>query len=108
MNAGDQAAVPHVRRGMKFQLMGSTAWLALTLLTIGPARESRFQAAFLLLIAYGFVVDGWGYRANAATLAAARSVPPRWLPWVSGLSYALGSALAVYGLVFLWHPRVAP
>ena len=93
---------------MKFQLMGSTAWLALAVLTVGPARDNRFQAAFLLLIAYGFVVDGWNYRVNAATLAAAQSAPPRWLPWVSRLAYALGAVLAVYGLIFLWHPRVAP
>lgn len=108
MNAGDQGAVPHVRRGLKWQLMGSAAWLGLTLLLLAPARESRFQATFLLLIAVSFVLDGWGFRLNGAMLASGRSPVPTWLPWASRLSYTLGAALAVYGLVYLWRPDVAP
>jgi len=104
MNAGDQAAVPHVHRGMKYQLMGSGAWLALALLTLVSARENRFQAAFLLLIAFGFVLDGRGYRLNSVMLAAAQSPAPRWLPWVSRLSYTLGAVLGLVALLFLWRP----
>lgn len=103
MNAGDQAAVPHIRRGMKYQLMGSAAWLAPALLTVVPAPESRFQAAFLLLIAIGFVLDGRGYRLNSVILAAAQSPAPRWLPWLSRLSYTLGAVLALLAVVFLWR-----
>lgn len=108
MSAADQAVVPHVRRSLKYQLMTSAGSLGLALLMVGPARDNRFQSAFLLLIAFGLVLEGQGFRFAAVSLAAAQAPVPRWLPWASRLAYALGAVLAVYALVFLWHPQPAP
>jgi len=103
-----QAHVPFVHRGIKLQCVGFGLSLALTLLVVRPAQESRLQAALLLLIACGFLLDGRSLRLNGTMLAAAHLPSPRWIPWLSTLAYALGALLAVYSLVFLWHPRAVP
>ena len=96
------------RRGLRRQLIVMPLWLALAVLTAGPARNSRPQAGLLLLIGLGFLLDARGLRANGAVLAAAGAPQPSWIPWLSGLVFALGAVLCLAGLVFLWHPDTAP
>lgn len=108
MSAGQQPLALLVRRGIRYQLIGLCLSLALALLIAAPAREDRLQAALLLLVGVGFVLDGRLLRANGAVLAAAEPPRPPWIPWVSGLAFALGATLILAAVLFLWYPRAAP
>ena len=106
--SGGPPLVLLVRRGIRLQLTGMALSLALALLVAAPARASRLQAALLLFVGVGLVLDGRSLRTNGALLAAAEPPPPGWIPWVSGLAFAIGVALVLCALVFVRHPRAAP
>jgi len=108
MAAEHPPLVALVRRGIRLQLTGMALSLALVLLVAPPARTNRLQAALLLLVGIGFVLDGRSLRANGAVLGAAQSPSPAWIPWVSGLAFVFGAAVVLCGLVFVWHPGAAP
>jgi hypothetical protein len=108
MSAGQQPLAPVVRRGIRYQLIGLYLSLALAVLIAAPASEDRLQAALLLLVGVGFVLDGRLLRADGAVLAVAEPPRPSWIPWVSGLAFALGITLILAAVLFLWHPRAGP
>ena len=108
MPTGLQLVVPIVNRGLRWQLVGLGLSLALALLVAAPAREHRLYAGLLFLVGVGVVSNAWGLRANGALLALAQPPRPSWIPWVSGLAFAAGGALALCGLLFIWHARAAP
>jgi hypothetical protein len=105
MTAGEQSAGPQARKTLKLHVYAFACSVALSLLVAGPAQESRLEAALLLVVASGLVLDAWSLRIDNATLVAANATPARWIPRLGMLAYALGGLLMVYALIFLWHPR---